>query len=388
MSSPNQIVIIGGGYVGIQFAQELAKQLPASQAKITVIEKNEFTFHAIGVPRAYVDPSYVSKLFIPLNNALPASHSTLVCGIADTIEQRQVLVRRIVDNRVDDNVTAIPYDYLILAMGSSYTSPTKVPAETFSRRNAENGFVDTANRIKAATSVLIIGGGPVGIEVAGEIASAYPQKKVTILEKNNSLVSNAGVSEKFRTKLMKKLEALKVEVVLGQSLPTRVVENGFERKALTTNRGTMIESDIQLVCAGMQPNSGLVQKLDPSLVNNFGAVKVTANMQLNDRRFPNVYAIGDVSDHPTPKLAYTGNLQGLHLAKQLATIIKKGKGTVAPFAVSGPDGMFIPLGPNGGVGQLPIFGGVVAGDMMVRSIKGKDYFASKQWATWNAQLTN
>ncbi|KAG9410416.1 Apoptosis-inducing factor 2 [Aphanomyces cochlioides] len=387
MSSPKQIVIIGGGYVGIQFAQELAKQLPASQAKITVIEKNEFTFHAIGVPRAYVDPSYVSKLFIPLNNALPASHSTWVHGIADTIQPRRVLVRRIVDNRIDDFVSSIPYDYLVLAMGSSYTFPIKLPAETFSRRNVENAIVDTANCIKAATSVLVIGGGPVGIEVAGQIAAAYPQTSVTIVEKNTSLVRNAGVSKKFRAKLMKKLYDLNVEVLLGQSIPKSLVENGFGCKTLTTNRGTMIESDVRLVCTGMQPNSHLVKKFDPTLVNSSGAVKVTASMQLDDSRFPNVFAIGDVSDHPSPKLAYTGILQGIHLAKQLATIIKKGTGTVAPFASSGPDVIFIPLGPHSGVGQFPIFGGVVAGDMMVRTIKGNDYYASYAWSMWNARLT-
>ncbi|CAK4176024.1 unnamed protein product [Aphanomyces euteiches] len=386
MSSPKQVVIIGGGYVGIQFAQELAKHLPASQAKITVIEKNEFTFHSIGVPRAYVDPSYVSKLFIPLSNALPASHSTWVHGIADTIQPRRVLVRRIVDNRVDDFTSSIPYDYLILAMGSSYTFPIKVPAETFSRENVENAVVDIANCIKAATSVVVIGGGPVGIEVAGQIAAAYPQTSVTIVEKNTSLIKHAEVTKKFRTKLMKKLEALNVAVVLGQSIPRSLVENGFGCKTLITNRGTMIESDVRLVCTGMERNSYLVKKLDPTLVNSSGAVKVTATMQLDDSRFPNVYAIGDVSDHPSPKLAFTGILQGIHLAKQLATVIKKGTGTVAPFAASGPDVMFVPLGPHGGVGQFPIFGGIVAGDMMVRTIKGNDYYASYLWSMWNARL--
>ncbi|KAH9087795.1 hypothetical protein LEN26_019819 [Aphanomyces euteiches] len=386
MSSPKQIVVIGGGYVGIQFAQKLAKQLPASLASITVIEKNEYTFHAIGIPRAYVDPSYVKKLFIPLNQALAASHTKLIRGLADTINDKEVLVRKIVDNQPEEAVTTIPYDYLIIATGSSYTSPVKVSKTTFSVKNAEDVIVNTANGIKAASSVLIIGGGPVGIEVAGEIASAYPDKSVTILEVNDTLVSNAGVSEKFRTNLTKKLTALKVKIVLGEKLPERITANGFDKKTLTTDKGTVLESDAQLVCAGMQPNSDLVRKLDPSLVNERGAVKVKADLHLDDKRFPNVFAIGDVNDHPTPKLAYTGDIQGAHLAKQLAAVIKKGKGAIDPFAMKGPDGLFLPLGPKGGIAQLPVFGGVVAGDTFVRSMKSKDYFAGKMWSTWHAKL--
>ncbi|KAF0699349.1 Aste57867_10065 [Aphanomyces stellatus] len=381
-----QIVVIGGGYIGIQFAQELAKLVPASHAAITVIEKNEFTYHAMGVPRAFVDPSYVPKLFIPLAHALPASHSKVIRGMAESIEANHVLVRPIVDNQLQERTTSVPFDYLILATGSTYASPIKVAAGAYTREGIERAVVETAARIKAASSVLIVGGGPVGIEVAGEIAAAYPDKKVTILDAHAKLVSNSGLNDKFRATLGTRLTQLGVKLVLGERLSDRVTEHGFDPKTVVTDRGTQIASDVQLVCAGMTPNTAWIRKFDASLLDDHHAVRVTPALQVDDPRFANMFAIGDVNNHPTPKLAYTGAIQAKHMARQLAKLIKKGSGNIAPFVVSGGDAMLVPLGPNGGVAQLPLFGGIVAGDMIVRAAKAKDYFAGKMWGTWHASL--
>ncbi|KAF0699350.1 Aste57867_10066 [Aphanomyces stellatus] len=389
MSSPKQIVIVGGGYVGIQFAQDLAKLVPASLVSITVIEKNEFSFHVIGLPRAFVDPSYVPKLFLPLAHALPASHTKLIRAVADSIAGNEVRVRKIGDNhRPDEATTPIPFDYLVLATGSRSTLPFKVSNHAYTRENVENAVVELAAAVKAAASVLIVGAGPVGLEVAGEIASAYPDKTITIVDANPKLVAHAGLTDKFRASLAAKLAALQIRVVLGERIVARLTGHGFERQTVATDKGTQLESDVQLLCVGMTPNVDLIKALDPALVDDVRGIKVTTAMQLDDPRFTNIFAIGDVSNHPTSKLAFTGALQGKHLAKQLAKLIKKGDGQVDPFLATGPGAMILPLGPSGGVAQLPFFGGVVAGDMVVRAAKAKDYFAGKFWATWHAQIPN
>ncbi|KAG9402227.1 Apoptosis-inducing factor 2 [Aphanomyces cochlioides] len=198
------IVVVSGGYVGIRFAQELAKQLPAKIATITVVEKNDFTFHCVGVPRALVDPSFVKQLFIPLKHALPYPHVKIVRGIAEEIQDKHVVVRQIVNDQAEGTTTNIPFDYLVLATGSSYASPIKVA----------NGH------FRAASSVLVVGGGPVGIEVAAEIAYAYPSKRVTILEGNLRLIHNLALKDSFRQQLSAKLAQLNVEVVLGATSRT------------------------------------------------------------------------------------------------------------------------------------------------------------------------
>ncbi|KDO24866.1 hypothetical protein SPRG_09511, partial [Saprolegnia parasitica CBS 223.65] len=89
------VVVIGGGPAGIQFAQALASKL-SSAVKITVIEKQSFTFHAVGIPRALVDKSYVPKLFIPLDKALQPN-VTLLRGAAERINDHDVTLRSIVN---------------------------------------------------------------------------------------------------------------------------------------------------------------------------------------------------------------------------------------------------------------------------------------------------
>ncbi|KAF0705268.1 hypothetical protein As57867_007060, partial [Aphanomyces stellatus] len=234
----SHIVVVGGGYLGIQFAQELAKQLPSSsQATITVVEKNDFTFHCIGMPRALVDSSYVPKLFLPLTHALPSANTKILRGIADKIDGHSLLVREIsAGDQVASAPTRVPFDYLVLATGSSYASPIKVAKDQFFREGVETAIATTAACIQAANSVLVVGGGPVGIEVAAEIAVKHPSKHVTILDANKELVANARVSDAFRTQVTDKLTALGVNLVLGERLPQRLTSHGLTKTTLETDK--------------------------------------------------------------------------------------------------------------------------------------------------------
>ncbi|CAK4706376.1 unnamed protein product [Aphanomyces euteiches] len=381
------IVVVGGGYVGIQFAQELAKQLPAKLATITVVEKNDFTFHCVGMPRAVVNPSFIKHLFIPLKHALPYPHAKIVRGIAEEIQANHVVVRRIVNDQAEATTTNLPFDYLVLATGSSYASPIKVANDQYTRSSVEKALVDTANSIRAASSVLVVGGGPVGVEIAAEIAYAYPSKRVTILEGNTRLIYNSGLKDSFHRQLSAKLAQLNVQVLLGERLPGGLPAHSFSTTTLVTDKGTEIESDVQLLCAGATANGDLIRRLDPSLVTLKQAIRVTPGCKLDDPRFPNVFVVGDANDHPTPKLSYLGHIQAVHVAKELAKVIRNnGRGDVAPFVPPATDVMMIPLGPRRGVSQLPLFHGLIVGDLVTSMVKSKDYFTAKYFKAWRTNV--
>ncbi|ETV83190.1 hypothetical protein H257_03979 [Aphanomyces astaci] len=391
MPPPSNIVVVGGGYIGVQFAQELAKHLTPSQASITLIEKNDFTFHCVGVPRALVDPTFVKKLFIPLDHALPST-ATILRGIVDKIDGKVVVVRPIVDDKAQSTPTRVPFDYLVLATGSSYVSPIKVPLQEYTRASVEAAITATAEHIKAASSVLVVGGGPVGVEIAAEVAAAYPSKHVTILERHNRLMHNAGVKDAFREQLTAKLAKLNVHVVLGERL---IHDSEPPASAVvTTDRGTSIDADMQLLCAGMLPNVDLIRRLDPTLLSiRSRGIRVNGACQIDDRRYSHVFVVGDASDHPTPKLAYVGAFQAKHVAAQLAKVVvssttssssSRKEVVLEPYVPPTSEGLLVPLGPTLGVGQVPVLGGIVVGDVVVRFIKGNDYFASTfldQWHT-------
>lgn len=70
-------------------------------------------------------------------------------------------------------------------------------------------------KVKESERIVIVGGGPVGVELAGEIATDYPQKKVTILHSREWLVD-----DKMKTEFLKKVHdvaaSLKIKLVLGE----------------------------------------------------------------------------------------------------------------------------------------------------------------------------
>ena len=65
--------------------------------------------------------------------------------------------------------------------------------------------------------MLLIGAGPVGLELAGEISSAWPDKHVTIVDVAPDIVSGPYKPE-FRAELRRQLDERGVELVLGDGL--------------------------------------------------------------------------------------------------------------------------------------------------------------------------
>lgn len=389
-----RIVIVGAGSGGVACAQALAKALkPSDQVEVVVLEKNAFYYHAVGVPRAFVDAQFAVKLFVPLENAIPvgaAAFARIERALVTEISDKQVAFHRISD---DDSkspaMETLTFDYLVLSPGSTYCASIKPELTTWSRAAVEAQLKQVREHIEGAQSILIMGGGAVGCEVAGEIKAKYPAKSVTLLEGRETLVANNAVRDKFRSKLMVALEKrLGVRVIVGERLKERLTENGFEKRSLSTDKRSAIESDIQLLCAGSRPASQLVKELDAVLVDeNTGAIRVNAHLQIDDARFHNMFVLGDASNHPTPKLGYWAGEQAKFLAKELAAAVRsKPEAFTKPFPKVEVEAMMLPLGPNGGVSQLPVMCGTVVGDGITRAIKGKDMFAGMTWKNLGAKL--
>ena len=66
-----------------------------------------------------------------------------------------------------------------------------------------------------SNKIVVIGGGPVGVELVGELATDYPDKKVTLMH-NREQILDERLSRKFIKKIQDGLKALKVETILGE----------------------------------------------------------------------------------------------------------------------------------------------------------------------------
>ncbi|KAE9054427.1 hypothetical protein PF010_g32536, partial [Phytophthora fragariae] len=204
------------------------------------------------------------------------------------------------DDKKSGKAEKLHFDYLVLATGSTYTVPIKQDPNDYTRATTESKLQDVRSEIEKAGKVLIVGGGAVGCEMAGQIKAKYPDKN-----------------------LHAALDAMKVNVILGERLTERLPGNSFERRTLRTDKGTEIETDIQLLCGGFCPVSDLIQDMDPSLVTEQGSIKVNELLQLDNEKYSNIFALGDSSNHDTPKMAFWAADQGKFLAAQLAAVVQK-----------------------------------------------------------------
>lgn len=394
---PKRIVIIGAGYGGISCAMTLAKQLkPSDNIEVVILEKSKYLYHTVATPRSYVDASFDKKLFIPYDKAIPAhaaSYVRLVRGVVTKISgvTNEVSYRAIndSDDKAVENEEILSFDYLVIATGSAYTVPIKQDEHDYARATTEAKLREVREQIERAEQILVVGGGFVGCEVAGDIASKYPNKRVTILESKPQLVGGDRVSDKFRESLAKSLAQLNIRIITGERLSERMDGNSFEKRVVTTSKGTTIESDIQLICGGYRPVTDLIEQMDASLINDRGEIKVNLQLQLDSEQYHHVLVLGDASNHGTNKSAAGAHHQGIFLANELVSVLRQRQiGFGKAYPTDDLDHMLLSLGPDGGVSHLAVWGGIVVGNFFTRMFKSRDMAASKVWGLLNAETPN
>ena len=104
--------------------------------------------------------------------------------------------------------------------------------------------------------MLIVGAGPTGLELAGEISDRWPEKRITILEPEPEILAGPYKQE-LRDEVRRQLEERGVEFVLGEALSAEpesppVTLGPF---AVSTRAGRTIEADIWFRCYGLTPVS-------------------------------------------------------------------------------------------------------------------------------------
>lgn len=156
------------------------------------------------------------------------------------------------------------------------------------------------NVIRRAKSILIVGGGALGIQYATDIADLYKDKKITLVHSRDRLLPH--FEEELHHKAVKRIKELGIDLVLGDRMivPEGHVFEGKEldHRILKTQKGKEIESDLQLFCTGQFPNTSLVKNVLPNAVGKDGYIKVNRHMQVvaPGHRVPHISAIGDCID--------------------------------------------------------------------------------------------
>ncbi|RWW29990.1 hypothetical protein BHE74_00036302 [Ensete ventricosum] len=131
--------------------------------------------------------------------------------------------------------------------------------------------------MRTSSSVLIIGGGPAGVELASDIASVYPDKKVTLVHSGSRLLGFIG--RKAGNKALEWLRSKNVDVLLEQSIDLDTISESDG--IYMTSAGEAIAADCYYVCVNRPLGSSWLKKsmvLKDSL-DVYGQLKVDEHLR-------------------------------------------------------------------------------------------------------------
>ncbi|RZJ90670.1 MAG: NAD(P)/FAD-dependent oxidoreductase [Chryseobacterium sp.] len=349
-----KVVIIGGGFAGLNIAKKLSK---SSSHQVTLVDQHNYHFFPpllYQVATAFIEPSNISYPFRKLFQEK---------GIRFFMGEFQELLPE--QKKIVTSSGSLDYDVLVLAMGaetnyfgneeiSKNALPMKSIEDAVEMRNHILLQLEKAVRAESAaektrlSNIVIAGGGPTGVELAGMMAEMgrniltkdYPEAnfrlgKIYLVDGLKTLL--APMSQKSQNEAIKVLKNLGVEILLD-----RLVQ-GYDGKEVSLSDGSKIEAATLIWASGVMARA--VEGVPKDAVGKGRRILVDAHNKVNG--LDDVYAIGDqclqLSDvkfaNGHPQLAQVAIQQGDLLGENLINVAQ-GK-TMEPFKYNDKGSMAI-----------------------------------------------
>jgi NADH dehydrogenase len=325
MSKP-RVLILGAGFGGLTAAKALR-----DHAEVTIVDRHNFqTFLPLlyQVASAGLAADHVAH---PVRGALRKSGAQFRMGSPLSIDHINKTVKI-------DSSEVLPFDHLIIAMGSAtadfgvkgvneFALGMKSVHEALAIRAEVMRRFEDLCRFQDAThfTIAVVGGGPTGVEMAGAFAElirgplkndqaqAAANMKVILIEAGPRLLPSFSPSLSARTK--KDLEKLDVQVMLN----TAVEE--VTNSSINVKGAAAIPAQITIWAAGVR-GEPTASALNLPLIST----RVDVDQTLQVKNYPHIWAIGDISGFKTsdgkflPMVAPVALQQGRFVAKQIMNL--------------------------------------------------------------------
>jgi NADH dehydrogenase FAD-containing subunit len=217
----------------------------------------------------------------------------------------------------------------------------------------------------AADRALILGAGPAGLELAGEIKAFFPDKQVTLADMSEDILAGP-YDQALRDDLRRQLDGLGIELRLG-SAPTSLPSAPPATLApihVRTDDGGELDADIWFRAFGVRPHSEYLQggSFDDRR-DERGYLRVDQHLRVVGETA--VFALGDVSDADRDMAGVATQQAGV-VAANIETLIAD-QGELTSWETF-PPLIAIPLGPDAGSGFV---GDGVADPATITELKGR-----------------
>lgn len=327
-----RVVIVGAGFGGLQLARKLS-----TRKEFQVVLINRHNYHEF-------QPLYyqVATAGLEANSILFPLRA--VFGNCKNVHIRVTNVTgvRTADKAVDTELGPVSYDYLVIATGADTNFfgqqniiekalPMKSVSEAIALRNRmlqnfEDALsVETTDEKEGLMDVVVVGGGPTGVELCGTLAEMrrtvlprdYPEldfgmMDIFLIESGAELLGPMSVQS--QTHSLEYLQELGVHVRLN----TRVKD--FDGRTVTMVDGSTLRTNNLIWAAGVKANP--LAGLPPEVLGRGGRIAVDRFNRVTG--FSDVFAVGDVAlmteekwPNGHPQVAQPAMQQGKLLAKNL-----------------------------------------------------------------------
>ncbi|HYG03885.1 MAG TPA: NAD(P)/FAD-dependent oxidoreductase [Chryseosolibacter sp.] len=331
-----RVIIIGGGFGGLEVTKGLRK------AKVQTVLFDRYNYHTFQPLLYQVATSGLetSSIVFPFRRRF-ANHHNFYFRLAD--------VHRIepTEKCIHTSIGSVKYDYLVIATGAETnfygltdvaekSHPMKTIIDSIKLRNILIRNIETALLIEdkelmnSYMDIVIVGGGPTGVELAGAIAELkryvfpkdYPELELTqmdihLIEATPRLLN--GMSEVAGKKALEYLQGMGVKVHLNCAVKS------YDGHQVTFNTGEKLISKTLVWAAGVKGNP--VHGLPVESIGRATRIKVDEFNRV--KGFDNIFAIGDVAlmegdtgfPNGHPMVAPPAMQQGKLVAENIARII-------------------------------------------------------------------
>jgi NADH dehydrogenase len=365
-SNPKRIVIIGGGFAGINFAEQL---LDDDNYSVTLVDKNNYNFFPpllYQVATGYLESSNISY-----------PYRKFFSGKKNFFFQMGALVKVIQEeNKVLLTTGELSYDILVFATGTETnyfgmenvkknSIPMKTVEDAIFMRNTLLERLEQASRNpdpefrKKLLTIVVAGGGPTGVEISGMFADMkknvipkdYPELigshgEIYLVDGLNAVLTPMSEkSQKYTTEMLTKM---------GVKIKLNCMVKDFNDDTVEFSNGEKIEAKTLIWAAGVtsivfdgiaKESYGRGKRM---LVNEYNQVEGTRN----------IYAIGDTCLQTTdaafpnghPQVAQVAIQQGKNLGKNLKNIMS---GTALTGFKYKDKGSMAIIGRNKAVADIP-----------------------------------
>ncbi|KAI9740303.1 MAG: hypothetical protein M1834_004881 [Cirrosporium novae-zelandiae] len=407
--SQKKIVILGGSYGGVSTAHYLLKHavphLP-DQASYQVIlaSASSKAMCRPACPRALISDDMFpqEKLFVNIPKQFEQYPEGSFRFIHSTVTELDHTNQTVSINLAIGSTEKIDFHALVIATGTSTPSPLLgLNQDDESLRKNWTAFREA---LPTAKSIVIAGGGPAGIETAGELgeflngragwfSSKLENPKIPITVVSGS----SNILPALRPVIAKRAEEYlaKVGVTVVKNARVKAVApdgagtNSITTKAtLTLEDGKTLDADLYIPATGTRPNTSFIHK---TLLTADGHVDTNPSTLRVDKAGPRVYAVGDAASYSRPAIHLILSAIPVlcaNIKRDLLLASGKDESSIGEDRVFKEDTretQMVPIGKSKGVGaatgyQLPSF--------LVWLIKGRDYWlwttgglwSGKQWA--------